>query len=60
MVRVVSGFAAATLPLVQHHHAWTLAQADWPARGLNEWRCTHAECRAGLALPVGENPDNSN
>ena len=58
MVRVVSGFAAAALPLVQHRHAWTLAQTDWPARGLNQWRCTHPECHAELAVPVGENPES--
>jgi len=57
MVRVVSGFASATLPLEQHRHAWTLKQADWPARGLNQWNCTHPECNAEIALPVGENPD---
>lgn len=60
MARIVSGFAAATLPLEQHRHAWTLAQVDWPARGLNQWTCTHPGCRAELALPIGENPNSRN
>jgi hypothetical protein len=60
MARVVCGFAAATLPLEQHRHAWTLKHADWPARGLNQWSCAHPECRAELALPVGENPESRN
>jgi pimeloyl-ACP methyl ester carboxylesterase len=54
---VVSGFAGATLALAAHQHSWTLAAADWPARGLNQWLCTHPGCYAAQALPVDQNPN---
>lgn len=56
LARVVSGFAAATLPLEQHRHNWTLAAVDWPAQGMNQWKCTHPGCHAEQALAVDERP----
>jgi pimeloyl-ACP methyl ester carboxylesterase len=57
MANTLTGFATATLPLEEHRHFWTLSQEDWPARGMNQWECTHLECHAELALPVGMNPN---
>jgi hypothetical protein len=57
MANTLSGFATATLPLEEHHHFWTLSQEDWPARGMNQWECTHLQCHAELALTVGVNPN---
>jgi pimeloyl-ACP methyl ester carboxylesterase len=57
MAQVLSGFAAATVALDAHPHSWTLAAADWPARGLNQWLCTHPGCLASQALPVDQNPN---
>ena len=59
MAQVLSGFAAATMPLDSHRHSWTLAAADWPARGMNQWICTHPQCNAAQALPAEENPNRS-
>jgi pimeloyl-ACP methyl ester carboxylesterase len=55
--QMLSGFVTATTPLDGHRHAWTLAAADWPARGMNQWLCTHPGCYASQALPVEENPN---
>ncbi len=41
------------LPLEIHHHGWILAGVDWPARGVNLWRCVHTECGAERILPTG-------
>jgi pimeloyl-ACP methyl ester carboxylesterase len=57
LARVLSGFAGATQPLDLHRHAWTLAAADWPARGLNQWLCTHPGCHSAQALPIDQNPN---
>ena len=57
MAQVLSGFACSTVSLESHRHSWTLAAADWPARGLNQWICTHPGCQAAQALPVEENPN---
>jgi pimeloyl-ACP methyl ester carboxylesterase len=57
VARVISGFACATQPLLAHRHSWTLAATDWPARGMNQWLCTHPGCKAAQALPVGGNPN---
>jgi pimeloyl-ACP methyl ester carboxylesterase len=57
LARVLSGFAGATQPLDMHRHSWTLAAADWPARGLNQWLCIHPGCHAAQALPVDQNPN---
>lgn len=57
MAQVLSAFACATVPLDAHRHSWTLAAADWPARGMNQWVCTHPGCNAAQALPAEENPN---
>jgi pimeloyl-ACP methyl ester carboxylesterase len=57
IAQMLSGFAAATVPLDAHRHSWTLAAADWPARGMNQWLCTHPGCNAAQALPAEENPN---
>jgi pimeloyl-ACP methyl ester carboxylesterase len=57
LAQVLSGFACATLPLDSHQHSWTLAAADWPARGMNQWLCTHPGCHAAQTLPIEENPN---
>ncbi len=57
LARILSGFAAATLPLEKHRHAWIPAATDWPTRGMTTWKCTHAACHAELALPIGQNPN---
>jgi pimeloyl-ACP methyl ester carboxylesterase len=57
--QILSGFASSTAPLSAHAHSWTLAAVDWPARGLNQWLCTHPGCRASQALPVDENPNRT-
>ena len=57
LARALSGFAGATQPLDLHRHAWTLAAADWPAKGLNQWLCTHPGCHAAQALAVDQNPN---
>jgi pimeloyl-ACP methyl ester carboxylesterase len=57
MAQALSGFAAATVPLNSHKHSWTLAAADWPARGMNQWLCTHPGCHAAEALPAEQNPN---
>jgi len=54
---VLSGFAGATRPLAAHRHSWTIAAADWPARGMNQWHCTHPGCAAALALSVDQDPN---
>jgi pimeloyl-ACP methyl ester carboxylesterase len=57
LARVLSGFACATLPLDSHPHSWTLAAVDWPARGMNQWLCTHPGCHAAQSLPSDESPN---
>jgi pimeloyl-ACP methyl ester carboxylesterase len=59
MARILSGFCGAAMPLESHRHYWTLAAADWPARGLNQWLCTHPGCLAAQALPIGRNPNTT-
>ena len=59
LARVVSSFANATLPLDSHPHIWILAAADWPARGMNQWLCTHPGCHAAQSLPIEENPNRT-
>ena len=57
MAQVLSSFACSTVSLESHRHSWTLAAADWPARGMNQWLCTHPGCQAAQALPVEQNPN---
>lgn len=57
LAQVLSGFACATMPLDSHPHSWTLAAVDWPARGMNQWLCTHPGCHAAELLPTEENPN---
>lgn len=59
LATVLSGFAGATVPLDSHRHSWTLAATDWPARGMNQWLCTHPGCHAAQILPIEENPNRS-
>jgi len=59
LARVVSGFAASTLPLETHPHSWILTAVDWPTRGMNHWLCTHPGCHAAQSLPVDINPNLS-
>lgn len=46
------------LPLEIHHHGWILSGVDWPARGLNLWKCVHTECGAEQFLPAGEDANS--
>jgi pimeloyl-ACP methyl ester carboxylesterase len=57
LAQVLSGLAGATVPLESHRHSWTLAAVDWPAKGMNQWLCTHPGCHVAQTLPVEENPN---
>jgi pimeloyl-ACP methyl ester carboxylesterase len=59
LARVLSGFATSTVALDAHSHSWTLAATDWPARGMNQWLCTHPGCQAAQSLPIEENPNRA-
>lgn len=59
LAQILGSFASSTAPLGTHAHSWTLAAIDWPARGLNQWLCTHPGCHASQALPVDENPNRT-
>jgi pimeloyl-ACP methyl ester carboxylesterase len=52
--QALCGFVQAQLPLQEHQHAWLLTAVDWPARGVNLWKCVHPECREEHVLPAGE------
>lgn len=48
------GFVQAQLPLQEHQHTWLLTAVDWPARGVNLWKCVHPKCHEEWVLPAGE------
>ena len=55
--QAVNGFVQSQLPLADHHHAWLLTAADYPAENMNLWKCVHPECSAEQALPAESNPN---
>ena len=53
--QALGAFVQAQLPVELHTHAWMLSAVDWPARGLNLWKCAHPACPAEKAMQSGQN-----